>query len=473
MIAIGVISALAMLWLLDGGSTLPLLVIVGTVGAVGLIWVAGFTRKRPEWLIVALLLIPEIIAIEALQGPVRQLLHFGLIFLFCIPLLPSAIRSGILKLGGFRLYLIFFAWSALTITWSLAPAYSTGRLLESVVLFAALGWIAFGLQEPADFYMVLGHYLIACSVFIAVMAVSAVLLPRSITWAVPVLADDGMERFRSVFSSPNEVGSVMLFTVGPAILYWRKVTGLKKIMLAGMIAIAVGCAALADSRTPFVALGTGCLLYVLWEYRFRGFLALSGLAVIGIVMAPLFGKDLGEYFQRGDVTTLTGRTELWQFVISAIKARPILGYGYQTAGAIFSSKYFPIWWGPWDQGPQSSIHNEYLNHAAGVGIPATMLWIFIIVRPWISIFWEKEDPWNLKAAALLIAIPLLMQNLTEAAIGDFAGLPGVTFGLFWVVAEKYRVMMIARRRTERLENETRLPRGAMALHPLRIGNRVN
>ena len=473
MIAIAAIAALAMLWVLDGGSMLPLLAILGAAGVVGLIWSAAITRKHPEWLIVALLLTPELIAVEALQGPVRQLIHFGLIFLFCVPLLPAVIRAGILKQGGFRLYLIFFGWSALTIIWSLAPAYSTGRLIESVVLFGALGWIAFNVNDEADFYKMLGHYLIACGIVVAMMSVSALVLPRSLTWAIPDLSSDGMERFKSVFSGPNEVGSVMLFTVGPSILYWNQVTGLKKTLLAMMIAIAVGGGALADSRTPFVGLVLGCVLYVVWKYRFRGVLALGLLAVIGIVMAPIFGKNLGDYLQRGDVTTLTGRTELWSFVIGAIKAKPILGYGYQTAGAIFGSRYFPIWWGPWDQGPQSSVHNEYLNHMVGVGIPATILWLFILVRPWISIFREKEDPWNLKAAAFLIALPILMQSLTEAAIGDFAGLPGVTFGLFWVLAERFRIMMIAGRETERIENEARIPPGAMALRPLRVGNRIS
>jgi O-antigen ligase len=473
MIVVGVVATFAMLWLLDGGSTLPLLAILGIAGIVCLIWAERVTRKRPEWLIVALLLTPELIAIDAFEGPIRQFVHFGLIFLFCVPLVPTMVRSGLLKRGGFRLYLIFFGWSALTVIWSLAPAYSVGRLAESVVLFAALGSIAASLSQAEDFDKVLGHYLIACAVVVAVMVASAILLPRSITWAVPVLAADGVERFKSVFSGPNEVGGVMLFTVGPAILYWNKVTGFRKTLLAMMIVLAVGCTALADSRSPFIGLGAGCVLYVFWQYRLRGVLALGLLAIIGIAMAPLFGKNLGDYLQRGDVTTLTGRTELWQFVIASIKAKPLIGYGYQTAGAIFGSKYFPIWWGPWDLGPQSSVHNEYLNHMVGVGIPATILWIFIIVRPWVSIFREKEDPWNLKAAAFLIAVPLLIDSLTEAAIGDFAGLPGVTFGLFWVAAERYRVMMIARRETERLDNEARMPRGAMALQPLRVGNRVS
>jgi O-antigen ligase len=265
----------------------------------------------------------------------------------------------------------------------------------------------------------------------------------------------------------------MIITVGPALLYWQKAKGAHKVLLAMMILVAMGCAALADSRSPFIGLGVGCVLYVLWKYRLRGALALGLMVVLGIAIAPLFGQNLADYLRRGDVTTLTGRTELWQFIISAIKANPILGYGYQTAGAIFGSKYFPIWWGPWDQGPQSSTHNEYLNHMLGVGVPATLFWLFIIIRPWVSIFREKEDPWNLKATALLIAVPTLIYNLTEAAIGDFTGILGVLFGLVWVVAEKYRITMIAHRETERVEEESRSAPGFRAARPLRIGNRVS
>ena len=128
---------------------------------------------------------------------------------------------------------------------------------------------------------------------------------------------------------------------------------------------------------------------------------------------------------------------------------PLTGYGYEVAGAIFQSKYFPIWYGPWDQGSQSSLHNGYLNHAIGVGIPATLFWLFIVLRPWWFAMRQKEDPWNLKPLALLVVAPCLIHNMSEASVGDFLGVIGLLFGIVWAVGERYRLLAQERAETER------------------------
>jgi O-antigen ligase len=184
---------------------------------------------------------------------------------------------------------------------------------------------------------------------------------------------------------------------------------------------------------------------------------LAGAGVVAIAALPLFGHNIGEYTGRGDVTTLTGRTEMWAYVVGQIKARPLSGYGYEVAGAIFESKYFPIWYGPWDQGAQSSVHNGYLNHAIGVGIPATLFWLFIVLRPWWFAIRQTEDPWNLKPLALLVIIPCLIHNMSEASVGDFLGLIGLLFGLAWAVGERYRLLMLERAETARREALDQMP----------------
>ncbi|MGH9645628.1 MAG: O-antigen ligase family protein, partial [Bryobacteraceae bacterium] len=212
------------------------------------------------------------------------------------------------------------------------------------------------------------------------------------------------------------------------------------------------------------ALAVGVTLYSVWRWRVRGVLLLAaGAAALGVAFIIYAHGDLAAYTRRGDVATLTGRTDIWGFVVQQIKSRPMSGYGYAVSGAIFQSPYFPIWWGPWDLGPHSSLHNGYLDHAVGVGIPATLLWLFIILRPWVFVFRQPANTWNLKAIFLLIVIPILINNLTEEILGDFTDSVGVLFGLAWALGERYRLLAMQRVETERVEALARLPRAVAAL----------
>jgi len=165
-----------------------------------------------------------------------------------------------------------------------------------------------------------------------------------------------------------------------------------------------------------------------------------------------------------DVTTLTGRTDIWLYILQRIREQPILGYGYETAGAVYESRYFPIWWGPWDMGPHSSLHNGYLGHLIGVGIPATVLWLYVVLRTWIFVLRQPDDPWNLKPVFFLIVVPILINNMSEQMLGDFGGgLVALLFGLTWAIAERYRLLALRRREADRAAALAALPRAVSAL----------
>jgi O-antigen ligase len=450
LIAAAIVALLA-LYMLNGGSYLAALAIIGLAGAFVVYKAAAYMRMDRGWLIVPLTLIAISIKIFYLEGALRAAIHYGLMALFCVPCVLPAGRSGIFRRGGFQLYSIYFLWALVTVTYSLAPQYSIVRLADSVLIFCVLSAIAFDLERPEDITRIVERFLIGCGVFVVIMAFAAVALPRSMTWDVPesFTLNQEVERFRGILNNPNDVGVLMLVTVGPILAFWNRFEQRKKKWMALLAMLAVAECAIADSRTPFIALALGGTLYLLWRYRLRGILVMAAAVVVGVAALPLFGHNLSEYTSRGDVTTLTGRTEMWAYVIQEIKSRPLIGYGYSVSGGIFESKYFPIWYGPWDQGPQSSLHNGYLDHAIGVGVPATMLWLFIVLRPWWFALRQKEDPWNLKPLALLVVLPCLVHNMSEASLGDFYGVLGILFGLVWAIGERYRLLALEQEAAER------------------------
>ena len=455
------VCALLAFYMLNGGSYYPALGIIGVMGGIAIYKAAAFIRLDRSWLIVPLSLIAIAIKLGFLEGALRAGLHYGLMALFCVPCVLPAWRAGIFRRGGFQFYAAYFVWALITVAWSLAPRYSIVRLADSVLVFSALSLLAYGVEGPDDMVKLIERFLLGCAVFVVMMAISAVALPRSITWQVP---DNGtfnqeVERFCGILNNPNDVGVLMLVTVAPIIAFWSHFEARKKKWMALLAMLALGECALADSRTPFIALAVGSTLYLLWRYRLRGILVLGAAVVVAIAALPLFGHSLSEYTSRGDVTTLTGRTEMWAYVVSEIKHRPLVGYGYSVSGAIFQSKYFPIWYGPWDQGPQSSLHNGYLDHAIGVGVPATLLWLFVVLRPWWFALRQQNDAWNLKPLAFLIIIPCLVHNMSEASLGDFYGIIGILFGLVWAMGERYRLLAQEQEDTERERLLAQMPPG--------------
>ena len=192
-------------------------------------------------------------------------------------------------------------------------------------------------------------------------------------------------------------------------------------------------------------------------------------AGIGAVAVAISRLDPGvlDYMNR-DVGSLTGRTELWAFANQRIMERPIAGYGYEASGVLFLRPDFPLWFGPWDLGPHSSLHNGYLDHAVGIGIPATLLWLFIVLRPWIFLFRQPTDPWKLKPSFFLIVVPILIYNFTEALLGDFAGSPALLFGVVWAIGERYRLFALEQAAAQRREASAKLPRAVAALMKLPI-----
>jgi O-antigen ligase len=308
----------------------------------------------------------------------------------------------------------------------------------------------------------LRNFFIGCSILVVLLAASYVLLPHDISFASPDALDangnpipgaitessGGIARFVGIFTQPNEVGSLVLVTIGVGVAYWLSASKRVKVLMAAVMSTALVLGVLSDSRSSMGAMVIGVSLFFLWKYRWRGILVGGGAFLAALVMVMML-SNARTYIERGDVSTLTGRTEVWSYAVDQIEESPLLGYGYQVEGAIYDLRHFPIWYGPWDEGPRSSLHENYLGHMIGVGIPATLLWLFVLLRPWIGVFKRDEDPWDLKPLALLIVIPCLIVNFAESSAGDGSYCDGLIFMLCWAIAERARILTLEKSKQER------------------------
>ncbi len=431
-----------------------LMYLAGCAGALLLVLGLVHTARHRELLIIAVLFTEMLTSTLLVPSEASTAARYGLNFILCAPLLPVIWRSEMAWKGGFRLLLFYFTWCLVTVTYSLAPAYSLGRLLISMLLAAALCVVAFDVQDKDDVARLLRNYVVGCGIILVILTVAAVVLPSGLTHTSSEMIDangnpirgtidyasGGIPRFIGIFGNPNEVGALTIVTIGAALAYWSAASKRIRFLLAGMIALSAAFGIAADSRSAVAAAAIGWFAFAVWRYRWRGLLLFAVGGVLLTVAISVTTGHLSDYVARGDVTTLTGRTDIWHYAIQRVEERPLFGYGYEVEGEIYQSKYFPIWWGPWDEGPRSSLHDLYLSHLIGIGIPATLLWLYIMLRPWVMLARRDEDPWGLKPIGLLIVLPMLILGLSESSAGDCHYATGVLFVLCWAIAERERLI---------------------------------
>ena len=242
--------AVILLFSLQVDETKMLLAIGGVGALLVIVYGLPFVTRHRDWLICAFVLVLLINGMSFLDPTARVFFHYGALVLLCFPVIGTAVRSGIFRSGGFRLFTIYFLWAAFTITYSLAPEYSLARLTEALLILAALAAIVLDVREANGPTRLLSHLLVGAGIVLVLNAVGALILPHSITWQSPFesytpdqlermqklgLSPDGLDRFRGLLGGPNDLGGLMLIVVGPALVCWRSASRRQRALLVAMI----------------------------------------------------------------------------------------------------------------------------------------------------------------------------------------------------------------------------------------------
>jgi O-antigen ligase len=400
-----------------------------------------YVRANPFWLPCVLLLIEVVPSMQFFDESVRPVIRYPMLLAVCLPAIPLRWRGTMLVRGGFRLYLIYFAFALISVSYSLCPTYSLGRVMSSTLLFGGLYRAAESVKDEHDVRQILFGFWFASCLVLAILLASLFLLPGDITWDVPERwSEDTVVRFQGVLGQPNQVGAIALGTIASGVMLWRAAAKWRRVAIAASITLAIFFTAIADSRSAIVALAAGFFALTFDRYRWRAVAVSLLLLTLAIGGASLLSSNSLAYVNRGDVMTLTGRTDLWWFAIAKIKESPILGYGYEVEGEIYRDRYFPLREKLWDQGPYISLHSGYLARAAGLGVPALLFWLFFILRPMVKIVRGSPDYFRIRDAIFLGAIPVLVMNLDESAASDCRYSIGILLAVIWAIAERSRLL---------------------------------
>jgi len=233
------------------------------------------------------------------------------------------------------------------------------------------------------------------------------------------LRPDGDPIYR-VGADSQQLGFQSAVTVGLALIVARK-GQLSRRWLWILLGLAAVTLAGAKSRTAVIVTvgGVGILLWRRLSPGRRALLVGGGVAIC-LAYLLLAGGISGVKFESvaaavarsgtsEEVESLTGRREIWEFVVTKIEEFPVVGWGY-CCSIVVCRDFDPL---------LRHAHNEVLNIALGLGIVGTipLLGMFLqqVLRVWRT---EDELPAFVTTAAIIAGLtePVLFITMPTALL---------------------------------------------------------
>ncbi len=341
-------------------------------------------------------------------------------------------RAGVLLKRSIPIVALV-ALIALSVFWSGDPGLSTKRAFGLFGTTALAYYVVcrFTLAEFVEIFAIATGLSAALSLF-AVFA-----LPTGKEYAEAQYAG----AWQGVYTEKNQLGEAMAIEILTllAIPWDRKPTRRTWLVIGTLL---LSSLLLLGSRSASSLLLCGVTLVIAgfallwrWQPRSRGWL--TGVLAVGLfggLSAAMLGMHTSDIFEMlGRDSTLTGRTDIWAYVQTAISDHPYLGFGYSTfwvpGGPI--DAYLPA-----DQGwlPYHA-HNGFLELALdvgwiGVGLFAIGALLGIVGA--IRVF--AKDPLKSGIWPLAMIVYFLLVNLDESSIAKYNNLSWVVFVIAFLFA---------------------------------------
>ena len=272
---------------------------------------------------------------------------------------------------GGTLALVLAVFLMFSASWSIDPQVSARRGIE--YLLFVLGVIGIAGNLEADEFM---HLLrVTCLLSVVVSIVLLAVSPGT------ALMADGVPVLRGVFSHKNVLGQVMAIGALGS-LHGMRVGGGQRVSSTFMLLVFIVVTLASRSSTALLVIIAFCITSGIVALFLRGG-ASRALGVAAIVVLLPIAVTVAVYPNSvmemlGKDPTLTGRTDLWGYVIKYISERPIFGWGLSAfwsptnplAGEISSDVGWLV--------PEA--HNGLLELLLEVGLVGTIIYFYLWIR---------------------------------------------------------------------------------------------
>jgi O-antigen ligase len=312
--------------------------------------------------------------------------------------------------------LVFFAYCALSITWSDASFIALKRWIKSL---GDLVMIMVVLTDP--FPLVAVKRVLTRAAFL-ILPVSVLFILCFPGLGSAFRPEDGTIMYFGVTTFKNELGAVCM-VLGLSALwaflnaYLDRTAPHRAGRLSAygsMIATAVWLIVRADSMTSLSCFGlAGALMVAVsqsWATRWRKSAHIIFWSAFAVPLFALFLDTVGTLVHTlGRNGTLTGRTDIWKAVL-AMHTNPLLGTGFES-----------FWLGGrlervWNMSVQGieEAHNGYLEIYLNLGWIGVCLLIWLIVSSYRRAMRTYQTDPSTGRLCLAYLVAAMIYNLTEA-----------------------------------------------------------
>lgn len=416
------------------------LVFVSVCGLLVVLWAAVASYRNPR---VALRAAPLLIVLAGTKFRYRDasasLAHqldtqtafelgvYGILGASLLMILASgAVRAPNISVLDYLL-LAFVLFAVFSVSWSGAPIISAVRAVQAAIIFA-VAFLSVHILGHQALLRILGVTLTA---FVLVFSSLVAIFPRFRLYTY----EDRFAWFAvHPISSATLTAIALLFVLAVAISddYNRRRMFRVPVPIVALPLVAV--LLLTRSRGPLVAAVAAVVALVAVRYLRRWQApALIGLAAIcGLIFATV-GTPLKQLLARGaasgnpilafffreqtaeQLSSFTGRIDLWKTVLGIVSARPFHGYGYHGSRGLLLDEY--SWAG--------YAHNAFLQTLLDLGVIGTgLLWSCIVAALVMGLKWSVshvKDRWEDRFAMAALVF-LVVNSVTSES---FAAAPGI------------------------------------------------
>jgi len=248
---------------------------------------------------------------------------------------------------------------------------------------------------------------------------------------IGVMQNEYAGAWQGIYGHKNVLAAAMVLGIMNALLLAIASKGRRRLAYSGLFVMFAGLLAGSRSATSLVIAAAMAALILLTllcrSKRFAGATAIGLALAAGLVAIaiPALGLDTQALFDLlGRDSTLTGRTDIWPYAITAIGDRPFFGWGYKAFwlddGPV--QQYITSDWLPFH------AHNGFLELSLDIGIVGTSFFVI----GWIAGIWRGVRLVLTSTGAvplwpLMTLICFVLSNITEATIATYNTFPWVIF----------------------------------------------
>jgi exopolysaccharide production protein ExoQ len=332
-----------------------------------------------------------------------------------------ASRRGIL--AGGTLALALAAFLLLSALWSIDPETTIRRGL--LYVFFVVGVIGVADHLDGDKFM----DLLGVTCLLAVVA-SIVLLVIS-----PGNALEMSGELRGIFANKNTLGPVMA-AGALASLHGIRIGGGRRLFNIFTLIVFIVMAFAAKSTTSLLIIFAFCTAdRVVALFRRARILAML-LMILLVLTAVIAAQSPDSFFEMiGKDPTLTGRTDLWPYLIPYISQRPMLGWGFfafwSSVNPVGNDLYLLLGW------HVAHAHNGLLEMLLEVGIVGTIFFVFLLTRNVVLALRCLRTPAkDIAVSSLLCYGGIVLIGISENILVDHSDVLVSVFFITGLICEK-------------------------------------